>query len=52
VVNPQEAGRQTKPLKFWQTPGIDYARMCCHQSGCGPEVNWQHARADCGGLEK
>ena len=52
VVNPQEAGGQTKHHKFWQTPSIDYARMGCHQSGCGPEFNWEHARVDCWGLEK
>ena len=54
VFNPQEEVGQTKPHKFWQTPSIDYARMGCHQNQlpCGPEVNWQHASADCRGLEK
>ena len=37
-------------LKRWVD--IDYARMGCHQSGCGPEDNWQHARVDCRGLDK
>ena len=39
VVNPQEARGQTKTHKFWQSPSIDNARMGCHQSACGPEVN-------------
>ena len=52
MVNLQEVDGQTKTHKFWQTLSIDYARMGCHQSGCGPEANWQHARVDCRGLEK
>uniref|UniRef100_A0A8C8K5H4 C2 domain-containing protein n=1 Tax=Oncorhynchus tshawytscha TaxID=74940 RepID=A0A8C8K5H4_ONCTS len=35
VVNSQEAGGQTKTHKFGQNPSIYYARMGCHQSGCG-----------------
>ena len=27
MVNPQEAGGQTKTHRFWQTPSIDYGSM-------------------------